>query len=141
MISPVERRQPEPLVVTLTAPTAADAERLGRLALQGRLAACAQVHGPITSSYWWNGEITTSTEWACTLKTTRPRLSALVTALKAAHPYEVPEIVVTAVTGGDPEYLAWLRAEADGGAGAASQAGPGSGRGPTIPDAGTASPG
>lgn len=103
----------EPVVVTLTAASADDAQRLGRLALQGRLAACAQVSGPITSSYWWNGEIATATEWTCALKTTRSRLSPLLSALRAAHPYEVPEIVVTPVVGGDADYLAWIRAEAD----------------------------
>lgn len=103
----------EPMEVTLTAPSAEEAERLGTLALRGRLAACAQVSGPITSSYWWNGEMATATEWRCTLKTTRSRLAALVAALRAAHPYEVPEIVATALVGGDDDYLAWIGAETD----------------------------
>lgn len=104
----------EPLVVTLTAPTAADAERLGQLAVRGRLAACAQVSGPVTSSYWWNGEITHAAEWTCTFKTTRRRLPALMATLRGAHPYEVPEILVTSLVGGDPDYLAWVRAETEG---------------------------
>lgn len=107
--------EPETLVVTLTAPSTADAERLGQLALQGRLAACAQVSGPVSSTYWWDGEITTAAEWTCTLKTTSRRLPALMAALRAAHPYEVPEILVTSTVGGDPDYLAWVRAETDPG--------------------------
>lgn len=103
----------EALVVTLTAPSAADAERLGRLALEGHLAACAQVSGPITSSYWWQGEIATATEWTCTLKTTRSRIAPLLGALRAAHPYEVPEVVVTPIVSGDADYLAWIHTETD----------------------------
>ena len=105
--------QSEPLEVKLTAPSATEARRLGDLALERRLAACAQVSGPVDSSYWWNGEIATATEWTCTLKTTGSRLSALLEAVRAAHPYEVPEILVTAVVGGDADYLAWIRAETD----------------------------
>ena len=97
--------------VTTTAPSAEEAERLGRLAVEQRLAACAQVAGPISSTYWWRGELTSAEEWLCTLKTTGGHLDALFTALRAAHPYEVPEIVATAIAGGDADYLAWVDAE------------------------------
>jgi periplasmic divalent cation tolerance protein len=101
----------EALELTFTAPSPADAERLGRLALADRLAACAQVSGPISSSYWWQGDIATATEWRCTLKTTASRLPALMAAVRSAHPYEVPEIVVRRLDAGDPDYLAWIEAE------------------------------
>ena len=97
--------------VTVTAPSAEEAERLGRLAVERRLAACAQVGGPISSTYWWHGEVTSCGEWVCTLKTTGDRLDALVAAVREAHPYEVPEIVATAIAGGDADYLAWVDAE------------------------------
>lgn len=102
---------PECYQVATTAPSREEAERLGRLALGQRLAACAQVAGPVSSTYWWRGEVTAAEEWLCTLKTTGERLDALVGALRAAHPYEVPEIVATAIAGGDADYLAWVDAE------------------------------
>lgn len=97
--------------VQVTAPSAEEAQRLGRLAVEARLAACAQVSGPLGSTYWWEGAVTTSTEWMCTLKTTGDRVSELVAALRAAHSYEVPEVVVTVLQGGDPDYLAWVTSE------------------------------
>ncbi|MGH9016346.1 MAG: divalent-cation tolerance protein CutA [Acidimicrobiales bacterium] len=97
--------------VTVTAPSPEEADALGLMAVQRRLAACAQVSGPIRSTYWWQGAVTSAPEWVLTLKTTAPRLEALIAAVGAAHSYDVPEIMATAVTAGDPAYLAWLTAE------------------------------
>jgi len=94
--------------VSVTASSADEAERLGRMAVERRLAACAQVSGPITSTYWWEGEVTTSTEWVCTLKTTAHRVESLTEALRTSHSYELPEIIATPIVTGDHAYLAWV---------------------------------
>jgi periplasmic divalent cation tolerance protein len=97
--------------VTVTAPTAEEAERLARTSVEHRLAACAQVSGPLTSTYWWDGEVQESTEWCCVLKTVADRLPELMAALRAAHSYDVPEIVATLIEGGDADYLRWIEEE------------------------------
>jgi periplasmic divalent cation tolerance protein len=94
--------------VTVTAPDEAEASALGQMAVHGRLAACAQVSGPITSTYRWEGQVTSTPEYVCTLKTTSHRLPALVAAVRQAHSYDVPEIVATAIAAGDGDYLAWI---------------------------------
>jgi periplasmic divalent cation tolerance protein len=81
------------------------------MAVERRLAACGQVSGPITSTYWWQGGIESVPEWACTFKTTGGRLVALMDALRTEHPYDVPEIVATRIEAGDSDYLAWVEAE------------------------------
>lgn len=43
--------------VMTTVSTRADAEALGRSAVEARLAPCAQVEGPITSTFWWDGAV------------------------------------------------------------------------------------
>ena len=58
--------------------------------------------------------MTSAREWVCTLKTTGSMLSTLTSALREAHSYEVPEIVVTELSGGDQDYLAWIRSETGG---------------------------
>ena len=97
--------------VSVTAATAADANRLGRMAVEGRLAACAQVWGPIVSTYWWDGEVTSADEWVCALKTTSRLVEPLTEALRASHSYEVPEIIATPIATGNPAYLAWIEDE------------------------------
>ena len=48
-------------VFTTTA-TKADAQAIARAVVERRLAGCAQVIGPITSTYWWQGKVETTQE-------------------------------------------------------------------------------
>lgn len=45
------------------------AQKIAEAIVRRRLAACAQVSGPITSTYWWEGKLEQSEEWVCTAKT------------------------------------------------------------------------
>jgi periplasmic divalent cation tolerance protein len=94
--------------VTTTLPDRDAANRIGRRLVEERLAACAQVVGPVASVYWWQGEVETAGEWYCHLKTTAARVEALMTRLRELHPYETPEIVALPMTEGDPSYLRWI---------------------------------
>jgi len=87
------------------------ARKIQRLLLEERAAACVQILGPISSAYWWQGQIEEAQEWLCLAKTRRseyPRLESLV---KENHPYETPEIVALPILAGSEEYLAWIDAE------------------------------
>jgi periplasmic divalent cation tolerance protein len=97
--------------VTTTLPDRATADRLAETLVAERLAACAQVVGPVSSTYWWEGRVEHAEEWYCSLKTTDQRLPALQQRIRELHPYEVPEIVATPIAGGDPQYLDWIRTE------------------------------
>ena len=94
------------VVTTTTSRTAADA--LARSAVADRVAACAQVVGPITSTYWWEGKIETAEEWQVFFKTTFERYAALEANIRANHTYDMPEILCTPVVAGNPAYLEWL---------------------------------
>ncbi len=95
-------------LVTTTVDDRPTADSLALSAVTARLAACAQVGGPITSTYWWEGEIETSSEWVVQLKTTTDRLDELIEHLRVAHPYDVPEVVAVPVSAGNPDYLSWV---------------------------------
>ena len=47
------------------------------------------------------------------IKTTRASYPALEAAIRAAHPYELPEIIAVPVTAGLPAYLEWVAAETE----------------------------
>ncbi|GAB3478036.1 divalent-cation tolerance protein CutA [Nocardiopsis coralliicola] len=100
--------EPEHLRVETTAGSRADAEAIARSAVEHRLAACAQVHGPITSVYRWEQRIEADEEWAVVMKTAADRLDALTAHLTDVHAYDVPEIVAVPVTGGSDAYLDWV---------------------------------
>ncbi|NPV05288.1 MAG: divalent-cation tolerance protein CutA [Syntrophaceae bacterium] len=97
--------------VTTTAPSREEAERIARSLVERRLAACVQVAGPIESHYRWKGTLERSTEWLCLIKTRRANYAAVEAAIRAGHPYEVPEIVACPIEAGSEPYLAWLSAE------------------------------
>lgn len=60
----------KPVIVTTTAPTREEAEKIGGLLLEKQLAACVQYEA-ITSQYLWNGEIYRDNEIRITIKTSR----------------------------------------------------------------------
>jgi len=99
------------LQVTTTLDDRAAAERLAQTLVEERLAACAQVSGPVTSTYWWKQDVTTATEWYCHVKTTKDHFPALRERIVALHPAEVPEILALSVFGGHAEYLQWVEDE------------------------------
>ncbi|MGA5405884.1 divalent-cation tolerance protein CutA [Streptomyces lavendulocolor] len=99
------------LTVLTTTDSAEKAQELARGAVEARLAACAQVSGPVTSVYHWQNAIETSQEWQVLFKTTEPCYDALEAYLTAKHDYETPEIIATPVVRGSTAYLAWLRKE------------------------------
>ena len=88
-----------------------DAEVISREIVEKRLAACAQVVGPIMSTYWWKEEIERTEEWLCIMKSRRDLYNELENAVKSIHPYEVPEIVALPIVSGSQSYLKWLDQE------------------------------
>jgi periplasmic divalent cation tolerance protein len=53
---------PKTVQVITTAGTKVDAQRIAHMVVEKRLAGCVQIIGPITSTYWWQGEIETAEE-------------------------------------------------------------------------------
>src|SRR5215472_172096 len=104
----------ECLQVVTTTDSREDADRLARSAVEGRLAACGQVVGPVTSTYWWEGAVQTATEWQCVLKTTAARFEELRAHLEREHSYDTPEIVATPIVAGAASYLDWIQRETAG---------------------------
>lgn len=99
---------PDHAVVTSTTDSENAARALAAGVIEAKLGACAQIVGPITSVYRWEGDVRTDQEWRVEIKTATDQVAALIEHIKANHSYDVPEIVVTPITGGSTEYLSWL---------------------------------
>lgn len=102
---------PDCVQVTVTAASQEEAERLAEDAVARRLAACAQVQGPIASTYRWEGRIEHAAEWYCHLKTTRARAAAIAARVRELHSYRNPEIIALPIVEGSAEYLRWIASE------------------------------
>ncbi|MCU1257137.1 MAG: CutA1 divalent ion tolerance protein [Bryobacterales bacterium] len=101
------------IVLFTTCGSPEEAERLARMVVERRLAACVNILPPVRSIYRWRGTIEESAESLLLIKTSRPRFDELSAALRAAHSYEVPEILALPVVAGSPDYLAWLEKETE----------------------------
>ena len=88
-----------------------DAERIAETLVQGRLAGCVQIVGPISSTYWWKSKIEKAEEWLCLVKTEETLYHEVEKAIKKIHPYEIPEIIAVTIAAGSREYFRWLGQE------------------------------
>lgn len=92
-------------------PDRASADALARRLVQTRLAACVSVGASVDSLYHWRGQIETATEVPVTIKSRPARYAAIEAAIRAMHPYELPEIIAVPITHGLPDYLHWITSE------------------------------
>ena len=98
------------LLVTCACPDAATAEAVARTLVEANLAACVQVLPGMRSFYRWDGALATEDEVLLLAKTWDDRLGALTEAVRAAHPYALPEIMAVPAVGGLAAYLDWVHA-------------------------------
>ncbi|HTP16083.1 MAG TPA: divalent-cation tolerance protein CutA [Streptosporangiaceae bacterium] len=89
----------------------AEAMELAHAAVAARLAAYAQVAGPIASTYWWDESLERAEEWLIMLKLPADRYDELAEFLAERHSYDEPEIIATPIVAGALGYLSWLKEE------------------------------
>jgi periplasmic divalent cation tolerance protein len=94
--------------VVTTCASRDEAEGLAARLVELRLAACVQVAGPIQSYFRWQGQIDTSQEWLCLIKSRQEVYPRLEAAIQELHGYDVPEILAWPVSAGSQAYLQWL---------------------------------
>ncbi len=97
--------------VQTAVPSRDEGMRIARSAVEARLAACVQVIGPMTSTYWWKGAMQTGDEYLVLLKTPATRYPALENHIHSQHSYDVAEIISIPVNSGLASYLAWMDEE------------------------------
>ena len=101
----------EALLVLTNLPDGESARALADHVVAARLAACVNILAPCRSIYRWQGNIEQAEEVPLLIKTTAARYAELEAAIRARHPYELPEIIAVPVAHGLPDYLSWVAAE------------------------------
>ena len=91
-----------------------EADRIAAAVVAARTAACAQVYGPVTSTYRWRGAVERAEEYLVVMKTTAARYPELEDQVSGLHSYDVPEIVAVPLAAGSPAYLTWMSTETGG---------------------------
>ena len=99
------------VAVCVTAPSRAEAEAIGRALVEARLAASVNIVPGVSSFYRWEGALREGAEAMLWAKTPAGLVEPLTAKVKALHSYACPCVIALPITGGNPDYLAWIDAE------------------------------
>ena len=102
---------PSILIAWTTTDSEASAQALAKSAVEAHVAACAQVHGPISSTYRWKGEVHSNQEWRITFNTPHAHADSLEYFVQQHHPYDTPQWVAVLSDSVSPTYRAWVEEE------------------------------
>ncbi len=84
------------------------AESLARGLVEKGLVACAQIEGPITSIYRWQGTIETGPEYRLALKFAATRAGEVEAWLAKHHTYDSPQWICIKADAASKNYLNWV---------------------------------
>jgi len=82
--------------------------KIARALVNGQVAACVNVVGPIESVYRWKDKVENAQEFLLLIKTTAENFERLCERIRSLNPYELPEVLELAVENGLEAYLAWI---------------------------------
>jgi periplasmic divalent cation tolerance protein len=97
-----------PMVVFMTASSPDEGARLAEALVAEKLAACVNRIEGINSVYWWKGKVEHAEEVLLIAKTRGGLVGQLIARVKELHSYEVPEVIVLPIIGGNPDYMKWI---------------------------------
>lgn len=96
------------IMVLTTTESKKEADKIAESLIEENLGACVQVHGPIKSTYRWEGKVVKNEEWMCFVKTRKDKYDDIEKKIKDIHSYENPEIIAFPIIEGSQEYMGWL---------------------------------
>ena len=106
-----ETRKADLVFAYVTTGSKEEALRIGRILVEERLAACANVLDGMTSVYRWNGAVEQAEEAVLIAKTRSSLFDSLTERVRELHSYDTPCVVELTLARGNPDYLDWLWAE------------------------------
>ena len=99
----------ENIIVLITCPNEEISDQIASSLLDQKLAACVNMTTPVSSLYTWEGEINRDEEMLLIVKSRADLFEDLIPAVKAVHPYDVPEIIALPIIMGSEDYLGWIK--------------------------------
>lgn len=96
------------ILVMVTTPNREEAEKIVITLLEKKLIACANILGPVSSRFWWQGKIDEADEYVVFMKTEKRFFEEVVKHVRRLHSYEIPEIIASPIIKGLKPYLKWI---------------------------------
>jgi periplasmic divalent cation tolerance protein len=95
-------------MVYVTTSSKSEAEKIAQTLLSERLIACANILGPVSSHFHWNGKIDSAEEYLMIMKSRADLFAALESRVRVLHSYEVPEVLAVPIVDGSKGYFDWM---------------------------------
>jgi periplasmic divalent cation tolerance protein len=96
-------------MVVITTKTMKEAEKIGRILVEEKLAASANIIPSIQSFFFWKGEFNTISESLILLNTRQDLFTKIQKRARELHSYELPEVIAVPILAGSPDFLAWIK--------------------------------
>lgn len=96
------------VLIRVTCPSQRVAEAIADPVIDQKLAACANIEGPISSTYRWKGVVEQAFEFILWLKAPEANFGAIAAVVQDHHPYDVPAIVALPCLHISPAYADWV---------------------------------
>ena len=96
------------ILVMITTSSREEAEKIAKTLLEKKLIACANIFGPASSRFWWQGKIDEAEEYVVFMKTEERLFEEVAKHVKRLHSYEIPEIIALPIIKGFKPYLEWI---------------------------------
>lgn len=96
------------IIILVTASGKKEAKYIAQQLIKNKLAACVNIIDKVNSSFRWQGKIDQASEVLLIIKSKKEKLAKIIKTVKAAHSYDVPEIIALPIIGGHKPYLDWI---------------------------------
>lgn len=96
------------IIVLITAKDKKEAEKISRLLIKNRLAACVNIVNGVKSLFWWQGKVDQAKEAILIVKSRKEKFAKIAKLVKANHSYDLPEIIAIPIVSGFKPYLNWI---------------------------------
>lgn len=90
-----------------------EANKILNYLVSNRMAACAQIIGPVNSIFSWKNKIEKEEEWLGIIKTRKSFFYKIEKTVKEMHSYDVPQIIAIPIVKISSDYEKWLSSETE----------------------------
>lgn len=95
-------------MIRVNCPGRETADAISRAVISAKLAPCTNLHGPVTSTYVWDGDIARDEEWVLWIKTRLSAFDAVAALVRTLHPHDVPALLALPVVRANADYTDWV---------------------------------
>jgi len=96
-------------IFLVTVPNLEEGQKIAKVLVKNKLAACVNIIKNISSIYRWKGKIEEDNEHILLIKTTENKADLIIQKISEIHSYSEPECIGFKIEKGSETYLKWIK--------------------------------